>query len=164
MPILHLIKDSDDLVSFCKCEQSVVGAPMQLDCPWCGCGWLFSCKDCGLAFAFAKAVMLDTTWEEIAESTLKNTEFPYKKKDVKLWAGWLEEMCEDLEEGHRYVYFDGAVIDCDYDDIEFEGQYAAHELDFIPQVAALKDPKVKDEILENPEYWMERRLEEEDEE
>ncbi|HJN76044.1 MAG TPA: hypothetical protein QGF58_19085 [Myxococcota bacterium] len=49
-----LIKDSDDLLSFCKCDTGLVGVPGQLDCPWCGCGWMLSCIDCRKSFVFAR--------------------------------------------------------------------------------------------------------------
>ena len=39
---IYLEKDNDQLVSFCSCEPAYITYPPQLDCPWCGCGWLFT--------------------------------------------------------------------------------------------------------------------------
>lgn len=43
---IYLIKDNDDLCSHCACETAYITFPPQMDCPWCGCGWLFSCTAC----------------------------------------------------------------------------------------------------------------------
>ncbi len=37
---VYLVKANDDLVSHCRCERTFIGAPSQIDCPWCGCGWV----------------------------------------------------------------------------------------------------------------------------
>jgi hypothetical protein len=53
---VYLCKDNDDLISHCTCREALVAPPGQADCPWCGCGWLFSCLSCRKAFTFARAV------------------------------------------------------------------------------------------------------------
>lgn len=61
MSILYLVKKNDDVISHCKCEESFVGEEGQLDCPWCGCGWLFSCSKCRKAFTFSEAAEIEKT-------------------------------------------------------------------------------------------------------
>jgi hypothetical protein len=48
---LYLRKANDDFVSHCKCPKadSLISSPGQMDCPWCGCGWLFICSRCNKA-------------------------------------------------------------------------------------------------------------------
>ena len=58
-------KANDEVLSFCACQQPLVALPGQLDCPWCGCGWLASCIECRKAFTFAKVVDVDLTYEQI---------------------------------------------------------------------------------------------------
>ena len=70
MSIIYLVKANDDLVSHCQCEQGIIAEPGQVGCPWCGCGWLFSCIKCRKAFTFATAVEIDKTWEELAREDL----------------------------------------------------------------------------------------------
>ena len=52
---VYLVKANNDLISHCACSNAVIGAPAQMDCPWCGCGWLFVCSKCRKAFSFARA-------------------------------------------------------------------------------------------------------------
>jgi hypothetical protein len=42
--------------------------------------------------------------------------------------------------------------------VSFDGWFAPHDLDFLPQTAALEDGAVVDEILANNRYWLENRL------
>jgi len=53
--MVYLVKASNDLISHCKCEYAPIGAPGQMDCPWCGCGWLFLCPKCRRAFTLCNA-------------------------------------------------------------------------------------------------------------
>jgi hypothetical protein len=64
--LIYLQKDNDDLVSHCRCREAFISYPPQMDCPWCGCGWLFSCIKCRKAFTFARAVEVNDSWEELA--------------------------------------------------------------------------------------------------
>lgn len=47
-------KADDDVLSHCTCTDAPAQSSSQLDCPWCGCGWLISCATCGKAFTFAE--------------------------------------------------------------------------------------------------------------
>ncbi|NQZ10978.1 MAG: hypothetical protein HRT35_27815 [Algicola sp.] len=154
MSIIHLVKANDDLVSHCKCQQGIVGEPGQMDCPWCGCGWLFSCSKCRKAFTFAIAVEIDKTWEELASEDL----YSYNKQTpvVASIADWIENMkamTGHIELGKSYVYLDGAFIPADMQDFKISGWKTTHKFDTVPQVAALEEPGVIELILSNPDYW-----------
>lgn len=159
---LYLIKESDDLVSHCHCESAYVTFPPQMDCPWCGCGWLFTCIDCRKAFAFARAVEVTESWDDLGRRDLTNRwGEPPADEELHDWVEAMQELMADLEEGELYVYLDGQFIPVECAGAEFEGWHSRHDLDFLPHVAALDDESVIDSILSNPQYWNERRIDEE---
>jgi len=152
--ILYLVKKNDDVISHCKCEESLVGEEGQLDCPWCGCGWLFSCSKCRKAFTFAEAVEIEKTWEEIAHEDLTayyNRE--PTETDISEWVQRMKYMMSHIRLGETYVYLDGCYIPAKDKDIKFEGLYANHKFKVLPQVSALEDSSSIPATLENPEYW-----------
>jgi hypothetical protein len=133
MSIIHLVKVNDDLVSHCKCEQGIVGDPGQLDCLWCGCGWLFSCSKCRKAFSFAIAVEIDKTWEELATEDL----YSYNKQtpdddSVADWIKNMKAMTEHIELGQSYVYLDGCFIPAEEENFQFTGHKTEHHLSKVP--------------------------------
>lgn len=156
---LYLAKDNDELISHCKCTTTaLVSVPGQMDCPWCGCGWLFTCITCRKAFTFAKAINIDTPLAELAHRDLAAFlgEEP-DPKDVGLWVKDMEMLMEGVELGKRYVYLDGFFLPANTDEkIDVEGIYATHKLPWIPQARAMTDPSVVDTILKNASYWRER--------
>ncbi|MCA9035352.1 MAG: hypothetical protein KDA91_09485 [Planctomycetaceae bacterium] len=159
MGIIYLQKLNNDVVSHCSCEDGRVSFPGQMDCPWCGCGWLFSCVTCCKAFTFAKGVELDATWEEVATEAIRNSwEEEPTAEDVASWVEAMQELLECVEVGETYVYLDGAVIPADVDGVEFEGWHSLHKLDMLPQVEAIQNPSIVDDVLANKEYWMQTAL------
>jgi hypothetical protein len=159
---LWLVRDSDDLVNWCRCEQGVVGSLPQMDCPWCGCGWLFSCVKCRKCFAFARAAIVPGSLEDIAQADFR-VFYRREPTDAEL-AERTESMTwmiDDLTEGQRVVVLDGAIIPADMEGpLEFEGWHSRHSLPWVPQVRALSDPSVEQDVLSNPEYWYERKVHE----
>jgi len=156
---IYLAKASDDLVSHCRCETALVALPGQLDCPWCGCGWLFSCVDCRKAFTFAQAIEVDEPWDALARRDLRRrANREPDDLEVRRWVNWMRELLADVELGERYVYLDGELFRSDVSALAFDGWYARHELELLPQVAALADPQVLAALLTNREYWLARRL------
>ncbi len=159
MSVIHLVKANDDLVSHCKCEQGTVGEPGQLDCPWCGCGWLFSCSKCRKAFSFAKVVEINKTWQELAREDLYN----YNKQEpdndsISNWVENMKGMTEHIELGKNYVYLDGYFIPTDEEYFEVEGWKSKHDFIKVPQVEALEDPTVIDQVLSNSDYWLKNEI------
>ena len=62
--------------------------------------------------------------------------------------------------GEVYVYLDGYVIPTTADSVTIEGWHSHHDLGFVPQVAAIDDPNVGDNIAYySRQYWQSNRVE-----
>ncbi|MGH7170711.1 MAG: hypothetical protein ACRELG_10570 [Gemmataceae bacterium] len=161
-PHVYLVKDGNDLVCHCHCEPALVTFPPQLSCPWCGCGWLFACIECRKAFTFARGIQVDESWEELAVRDLTNKWHKKpSKRDVKSWMAAMKELLADVEVDRRYVCFDGAIIPVDAGGLVFDGWHSHHDLEYVPQVAALQDPSIVQQVLSNRGYWQATALSEE---
>jgi hypothetical protein len=162
MKITYLKKANDDLISFCTCGDGRVTFPAQISCPWCGCGWLFTCITCRKAFTFAEGVEIEGTWEEIARGDIRNKlkEEP-SEEDVASWIEAMKETLANVRAGQRYVIIDGSVIHVDATNIRFEGWAAHHEFSTVPQVRALTNRAILEEQLSNRGYWSSNALPEE---
>jgi hypothetical protein len=162
---LYLRKANDQLISHCRCAaaDALISSPGQMDCPWCGCGWLFTCVVCRRAFTFAEAVEVDESWEAIAERDIRGL---YRRApeegEIEDWVESMQILLRDIEPGKQYVYLDGWVIRIDAEDIQIEGWHSRHELEVVPQVAALGDSRLRLEMLGSPEYWLSNAIERED--
>ena len=157
--MIYLRKASNNLVSHCHCANAYIGAPAQLDCPWCGCGWLFVCADCRKAFTFAEAVKVKFSLEQIGAHDLlqfsKHSKVTPTKEDLRTWVECMKEFLHEVKLGRRYIYFDGYIVPVDAGCITFEGLHSAHALKVVPQVEALRDPTIVQGLLRNPHYWQE---------
>jgi hypothetical protein len=152
-----LVKANDDLISHCKCAEAFATSG-QADCPWCGCGWLFTCVDCRKAFTFAKVAETGCSPEDLAHRDFLS--FGKKPENidpaaVKAKAEWLQNEIAALEPGTICVIVDGEVIPVSARNIEFDGWFAHHTFDVSPQVAAA-DAKALDSVLGDRKYWTER--------
>lgn len=157
--IIYLVKDNDDLYCHCSCDEARITYPPQMDCPWCGCGWLFTCTNCRKAFTFARAVELQSSWDQLAVCDLKGRwHAPPSEEDVAGWIAAMKALLAHVEVGKQYVCLDGLFIPTDAEGVQFEGWHAKHDLDFVPQVAALDDYFVTENILSNEEYWRSNAL------
>lgn len=152
--MLYLRKANDDLISHCKCETAYISSPGQMDCPWCGCGWLFTCSTFRKAFTFTEAVEVDLTLEDIVRRDLakRGTSEPSAER-VSETVEFMTIFLDDLKLGRRYVYLDGYVIPVDADEVSFEGFHSSHHLRVVPQVEGLRDPAILRDLLGNPKYW-----------
>lgn len=157
--MVYLRKASNDLVSHCSCADAYVSAPGQMDCPWCGCGWLFTCYDCRKAFTFAEAVEVDFSLEEMARRDLlqQGSAQPFDE-DVQSWVEFMEVFLDGAQAGRRYVYFDSYIIPVDADGLKVEGIHSSHALPVVPQVEALRDASIIRDLLGNPRYWQDTAL------
>jgi hypothetical protein len=145
--MIYLRKANDDLISHCRCTEADISAPGQMDCPWCGCGWLFTCSVCRKAFTLAEAVEVDFTLEEMARRDLQGYDPSNKapsQERVQEWVDFMELMLRGIEVGHRYVYFDSYVLPTDADGVALEGLHSQHALAVVPQVEALRDRSIVD--------------------
>ena len=157
--VVFLTKANNDVISHCKCKTTLIGEPSQMDCPWCGCGWLFLCAKCHKAFTFARAEEVDLTWEQLAHNDLdgKRGRQP-TAEEIQEWIGFMKILLKGVEVGKLYAYIDGWVFATDETDLQFEGWHARHELSHVPQAIAVKDAAVLDTTLGSQEYWDTRRI------
>jgi hypothetical protein len=153
---IYLVRDGADLVCHCRCERALVCHPCQVACPWCGCGWLFACADCRKAFTFARGVLVDEPWEELARRDFAPffPDEPPTAEDIDEWVESMQALLSDVEVGVRYVYLDGALIRADAREIAIDGFYARHVARHVPHVAALDDHTILERTLANRKYWL----------
>jgi len=156
----YLVKASNAVLSHCNCDAPLAAGPGQLDCPWCGCGWLISCIECRKAFTFATVVDVDLTYREIATRDLVNRghDLADVEDDIPGAAEWLEAAMAPLPLGATVVYLDGGYFVVDETDIEFEGWFARHRLARLPHAKALQEPALLDAEMGDKSYWLEREL------
>ena len=156
--IVYLVKATDDLVSHCACAHAIVGAPAQMDCPWCGCGWLFVCPTCRKAFTFARAEEVELTWEDLAHKDLDGKwDRQPSSKEIKEWISFMKILVKDLKVGKEYVYIDGWVSD-GFKESPLRWLASHHELSVVLQSEALKDQAALERTLGSREYWQSRKL------
>ena len=104
-----------------------------MDCPWCGCGCLFSCSNCRKAFTFAEAVQINEYRAVTAERDIRGMYRREQPGEVEEWVEFMKILLKDIQCGEQYVYFDGYVIPVNADGITIEGWHSHHQLDFVPQ-------------------------------
>jgi hypothetical protein len=151
-----LVKANDQLVSHCTCTAPLASCSSQLDCPWCGCGWLICCQECGKAFTFAKVIQTDLTYEQIIRRDFSKRGYDVGDSEVADLAIWLAEAMAPFELDDIVIYLDGAYFGIDERDIEFTGLFAEHSLNHLPHAEALKDSAVLGEVLGEASYWFDR--------
>lgn len=159
---LYLVKANDELVSGCHCRNAPIASSAQADCPWCGCGWLFTCLWCGGAFTFARAVRVRESLEELAAREVPRIRKIMSPRgeireevligSVEEWIAAMQPLIRELELGKTYVYFDGFAVPTDANGIRLSGRRRSHDLDYIPQVRSLTDPSAED-LLHDIGYW-----------
>lgn len=156
---VYLAKDSEQLIGHCACDDGLITFPGQMDCPWCGCGWMFACVGCRRAFTFARGVMTDRPWEELARQDFVGVGLGEPQPDqVESWVVEMKGMLTGIEPGRRYVYLDGAFFPADVGPVQFEGWYSSHDLPLAPQTAALTNPQILKSVLANRDYWTSRQI------
>ena len=158
-----LTKANDNLISFCNCSEPAIATSGQADCPWCGCGWLFSCVKCRKAFTFAKVTESTRSYEEIAQEDFLNQfqeNLPLDNESVLEQANWMKTELADIPMGTECVILDGSIIPISKTDIEFDGWFAHHKFETVPHVSAQNDKTVLSNLLSDIEYWTARELSE----
>ena len=131
-----------------------------MDCPWCGCGWLFTCIECRTAFTFAEAITVNESWQETAARDLrKGWKREPSEQDISQWVEAMTELLADVQVGKRYVYLDGIFIPTTATSVRFAGWHSRHDLQFVPQVEAVTDQSIMSPILANEAYWKRTAIE-----
>jgi hypothetical protein len=157
--IVYLKKANNDFVSNCKCNDGRITYPPQMDCPWCGCGWLYTCISCRQAFSFAVGVELETTLEELATTDWKGWGLQrVSKKNIASWVKDMKRLLADVKPGKIYACLDGKLIEKNARNIEFDGIYASHKFDRLPHTEALKDRGIEKRVLASTDYWRSHKL------
>jgi isocitrate lyase len=135
-----------------------------MDCPWCGCGWLFICGSCRKVFSFAEAFETSESWAQIAERVMpRYGERKPTKAEVNDWIESMETLLQEVTVGQTYLYLDGWVISTDSDGVHLDGWHSSHDLDAVPHLAALAGTKAVDDVLGSIDYWKSTKVAEEEE-
>jgi len=138
-----LFKANNDILSFCQCENEPAMSAGQLDCPWCGCGWMIACSKCTKSFIFAEVRETDIPLIELGRREAAARGFKtVTDEDIAEWAEGMAEVLDNFEVGDVVVYLDGSYWTIDSTDVEFDGFYASHKL------ARCRTPK----------HWTTRRI------
>jgi hypothetical protein len=153
-----LAKANDDVLSHCHCVHPIAAGPGQLDCPWCGCGWLISCVQCNKVFTFAEVVDVDRTYRDLCVADFRSKGFEFDEADVAHAAAWMADAVAPLALGEIVVYLDGVYFPLDERDVMFAGVFAAHDLPRLPHAEAVAAPALLVETLGNARYWIDRGL------
>ena len=154
-----LMKADDALISFCRCD-SAYATQGQMSCPWCGCGWLFTCATCRRAFTFAESVAVDVDPHDVARNSIRammKTDVPSDDM-VERELEWMTFWAGRVPRGERVVFLDGHVLAADTRPVAFEGWHARHAMDALPHAAAVHRKEI-DDIFGQPDYWQSRQLE-----
>ena len=75
----------------------------------------------------------------------------------------MQILTKGIEASQRCVYLDGWIIPTDDENVSIVGWHSAHEIGFVPHVAALGRKEVIDELLGSKEYWLRTKLPDNDE-
>lgn len=70
----------------------------------------------------------------------------------------MQELIEHIEVGKSYIYLDGFFIPKDEEDFIAEEWNSKHDFPKVPQVLALDDPSVLENVLGNANYWRENEI------
>lgn len=150
-------KANDDVLSFCTCVDAPAASTSQLDCPWCGCGWMIPCSQCGKSFIFAEVRETDIPLIELGRREVAMRGLTtVSEQEIEEWAEGMAETLDYFEVGDIVVYLDGAYWTVDSTDVEFDGYYASHKLARLPHAEALADPPLLDRVLGDKQYWFDR--------
>jgi predicted ABC-type ATPase len=157
--VKHLIKAYKKGICHCKCKLAFASIESQLSCPWCGCGWLFTCTRCGLAFTYAKVVDLPDDYRAVAGQLL------VRRFGQVMDAELIEEASEDLKRriegfdvGDRVVYLDGHHLKLSSEPVAIYGRHSEHHFDVSPHWQELRVAGRLKRELSDPRYWQRTKL------
>jgi hypothetical protein len=152
-----LAKANDDVLSHCGCVAPMASVPGQLDCPWCGCGWLIGCTVCKKVFTYACVVEADTEYKTFVRSDFEHRGYKnIEDVEIEACAAWLEDGLADFAVGQKVVYLDGVYFPLEGPVEAFEGLYANHDFARLPHAVALEDSDHLRAVLGEKSYWLDR--------
>jgi len=68
------------------------------------------------------------------------------------WLALARPMAQQLQEGERYVFFDGHVLPARSGPVKFTGVFRSHDLPELPHLSET----LLEETIGNPDYWASR--------
>jgi hypothetical protein len=151
-----ITKANDAVLSHCQCEHPLASLPGQLDCPWCGCGYLMTCTFCRKAFTYGKIINVDRTFSELVAADRQRGGYDTDQADVREDVDQITEMLEPFAEGDTVLYFDGCYFAADERDLRFAGIFAEHDLLVLPHELARVGLTSLSDTVGQPSYWLER--------
>ena len=158
---LWLAVDDPDGSWFCNCRKGIVDAPWhnKETFPAGGNGWLWSCAGCARGFMFARCIKMRVTLDRLArkrtpriQSYMTQTGDIVKNVLLETPEDWMKlvvPVANVIEEGERYVYFDGHVFPARNGPVKFDGLCRSHDLPDLPHLSE----SLTEDTLANPEYW-----------
>jgi predicted RNA-binding Zn-ribbon protein involved in translation (DUF1610 family) len=156
--VKYITKANNDVLSHCQCDNEIAAGPSQLDCPWCGCGWLISCMKCRKAFTFGRVVDVDRSYADIVREDFANRGETVGEDEIEHGAEWMAGAMADLTVGDTVVYLDGSYLPVSTTNFAYDGWHAQHDFDRLPHAIALEQPNALRETLGDKAYWDEREL------
>ena len=157
--VKYLFKANDEVISHCQCVGQPAASTGQLDCPWCGCGWMISCTKCGKAFVYGEirhteVPIIDIVRRDVKQRGLKTV----TETEIRECAEAMEQEFKRFRAGTTVIYLDGSYFAVSTKNISFKGYYAKHKFTTLPHADALKRPEVLRATLGERSYWLDREL------
>jgi hypothetical protein len=160
----YLIRSSTDVICHCKCPEAdaLVAHPIgaQAGCPWCGCGWLWSCTVCRKSFTFAKVVDLPMPYADFVHDDalrwgMSADEVNGKRggRLVAQGAEILKRFTAPLLVDREYVLLDQCAVLAYEPVIGLVGKVRVHDFPLPPQTVARKAGNEELELLLDSRYW-----------
>ena len=158
---LWLVADDPDRSWWCRCREGIVDAPWhnRETSPSGGSGWLWSCVNCSRCFMFARAAFIRSTLDDLAKrQTPRIQRCIHSDASVHThtllatpddWLALARPIAQQLQEGQRYVFFDGHVLPARGGPVKFTGVFRSHDLPELPHLSE----RLLEETIGNPDYW-----------
>jgi len=109
---------------------------------------------------FAKAAFIEHSFEELSErQTPRIQKWISQDGQTHLhtllatpddWLAVVNPIAQQLQEGERYVFFDGHILPAKNGPVNFTGIFRSHNLPELPHLSAA----LLEETIGNPDYWL----------
>jgi hypothetical protein len=162
---LWLVADDPDGSWGCDCRGGIADAPWHNKelFPSDGSGWLWTCVNCSRAFMFARAAIIRETLDDLAkQQTPRIQRCIARDGSVRIdtllatcddWLAIARPLAQQLQEGERYVFFDGHVLPARSGPVKFTGLFRSHDLPELPHLSET----LLQRTIGNPDYWATER-------
>lgn len=151
-----ITKASNDGICWCECEEAYAAFPGQQECPWCGCGWLFSCTSCRKAFTYGKVVEADLDISRFYKDDMRSGGMLPNVKIYTERANYIIKELKPFSPGDEVVYLDGRILPLEKSPARFKGWHSKHSFKELPHRAG--DESVLRAAFSDEEYWEARAV------